>query len=172
MNNKEFAIIASAIKTYYPKEKILINDQAMALWYEQLQDIPFNVAEAMIKSWVAMEKWAPTIADIREKCAEITGGAFAPWGEAWEEVLSAIRWHGLYDIPGGLESMSELTRRVVNRIGFENICKSENIVADRSNFRMIYETELKRAKTDMQMPPRVKEMIAKAMPQITERGNE
>ena len=41
MTRKEFAIIASGIRTYYPRENILPNDQSMELWFRQLEDIGF-----------------------------------------------------------------------------------------------------------------------------------
>lgn len=33
MTKKEFAKIAMALKTYYPKESLLPNEQAMELWF-------------------------------------------------------------------------------------------------------------------------------------------
>ena len=65
MNRKEFALFASALRTYYPREKLLPNEQAMELWFNQLQDIPYKVAELTLNKWVATNKWSPSIADIR-----------------------------------------------------------------------------------------------------------
>jgi hypothetical protein len=48
MNKKEFAIFASALRTYYPKENLLPNEQAMQLWFNQLSDIPYKVAEVTL----------------------------------------------------------------------------------------------------------------------------
>ena len=42
MDKREFAIFASGLKTYYPREGLLPNDMAMELWFERLKDIPFN----------------------------------------------------------------------------------------------------------------------------------
>ena len=43
MNREEFATWTMALKTYYPRENLLPNNQAMELWYKQLQDIPYDV---------------------------------------------------------------------------------------------------------------------------------
>lgn len=159
INKKEFGLFASALRTYYPREKILPNEQAMELWYNQLQDLPYNIAELTLNKWVATNKWSPSIADIREQAASITSKPITDWGEAWESVLSAVHRYGSYNEVEALESMDELTRRCVKRLGFLNICMSENIATERANFRMIYEQLEARAKQDNQIPLQLKEMI-------------
>lgn len=171
MNKKEFAIFASALRTYYPREKLLPNEQAMELWFNQLQDLPYDIATLTLNKWVATNKWSPSIADIREQAAGITHGTPRDWGEAWQEVLKAIRQYGSYQEKEALESMDETTRRVVNRLGFRNICASEEIQVDRANFRMIYEQEIQREKQDAQIPPKLKELITKTV-LLLEQGGE
>jgi hypothetical protein len=160
MNKKEFGLFASALRTYYPKEKILPNEQALNLWYMQLQDIPYKVAEIILNKWVATNKWSPSIADIREQATDLTQGAAKDWGDAWQEVLKAISKYGSYREDEALASFDETTRRVVKRLGFRNICMSEEIQVDRANFRMIYEQQQERDKQDAQLPPKLKELIA------------
>lgn len=171
MNKKEFALFASALRTYYPREKLLPNEQAMELWFNQLQDIPYKLAELTLNTWVATNKWSPSIADIREKATGLTQGEAKDWGEAWREVLRAINIYGSYQELEALESMDETTRRVVERLGFRNICMSEDIQIDRANFRMIYEQEIQRAKEDAQLPPKLKELMA-SMPLLIGEGGE
>ena len=171
MNKKEFALFASALRTYYPREKLLPNEQAMELWFNQLQDIPYKLAELTLNTWVATNKWSPSIADIREKATGLTQGEPKDWGEAWREVLRAINIYGSYQELEALESMDETTKRVVERLGFRNICLSEDIQVDRANFRMIYEQEIQRAKEDAQIPPKLKELMA-SMPLLIGEGGE
>ena len=67
MTKAEFGVFTAALKTYYPREKDLLpNDAAMQLWYKQLHDIPFPVAEAALDKWVSLNKWSPSIAEFRE----------------------------------------------------------------------------------------------------------
>ena len=171
MNKKEFAIFVSALRTYYPKEKILPNEQAMQLWFNQLQDIPYKVAEVTLNKWVATNKWSPSIADIREQATALTQGAAKDWGDAWQEVIKAISYYGSYREDEALESLDETTRRVVKRLGFRNLCMSEEIQVDRANFRMIYEQQQERDKQDAQLPPRLKALIAD-MPLMLGEGGE
>jgi len=160
MDRKEFALFASALRTYYPREKLLPNEQAMELWFKQLQDIPYKLAELTLNTWVATNKWSPSIADIREKATGFIHGEAKEWGEAWQEVLKAITKYGTYQELEALESMSETTRRVVDRLGFRNLCMSEEIQVDRANFRMIYEQEIQREKHNAQIPQNLKAIIA------------
>lgn len=151
MERREFATLAAAIRTYYPKENILPNEQAMELWFRELQDIPFQVAEAALRKWVSTNKWSPSIAEIREMAATVTNGEIQEWGEGWEKVLKAIRKYGMYNIGPALASLDPMTRQAVERVGFREICMSENISVERANFRMVYESLAEREKTRQQV---------------------
>lgn len=159
MDRKEFAAFVMAIRTYYPKENILPNEQAIELWYRELQDIPAAVAETALRKWVATNKWSPSIAEIREMTVNITEGDSLTWGEAWEQVVMAIRRYGSYNPRDALESLDPLTRRCVKHLGYHELCMSENPTADRANFRMIFETLSQRKKTEQQLALPLREII-------------
>lgn len=160
MNKKEFAAFAAALKTYFPKEKDLLpNQQAMELWYRQLQDIPYQIAEIALEKWVATNKWSPTIAEIREMAASIKCGDKPLWSDGWEEVLRAIKSFGSYRETEALQSMTEITRTAVKRLGFRNLCMSENSTADRANFRMIFEQIADRQHKTQQLPVQLTNLI-------------
>lgn len=161
MNKKEFALFSMALKTYYPRENLLPNNQAMELWYKQLNDIPYEVAEAGLQKWVAINKWSPSIADIREVTQSVSRGDLPDWGDGWEEVCKAIRQYGSYRVDEALNSLSPLTRKATERIGFRNLCMSENVSADRANFRMIYEQIAEREKKNAQIPQPLQQLIQK-----------
>lgn len=160
MNTKEFTTLAMAIKTYYPRERILPNEQAMDLWYGQLKDIPYNVAEAALNKWVSTNKWSPSIADIRELATSIQHGDIPDWGEAWEKVCAACRRLGRDRSREALESFDDLTREAVKRIGgFTYICNSENIVADRARFEQVYNALAERKKKEDQLSGPLQQLI-------------
>lgn len=172
MNKQEFALIASALKTYYPRETLLPNNQAMELWYYQLKDLDYRVAEAALNKWVATEKWSPSISELRHFASEIINGALPDWGKGWEQVEKAIRYYGTYRATEALESMDELTRDTVNRLGFNNLCLSDNPQTDRANFRMIYEQLAERKTRDNQVPEDIKQLINNMPLMIGEKGEE
>jgi hypothetical protein len=160
MTAQEFSMFVMALRTYYPREQILPNNQAMELWYRQLQDIPYNIAEATLNKWVATNKWSPSIADIREGAVSIKTEKPKEWGDGWEQVLQAIKRYGMYQVEEAMASFDEITKQCVKRMGFVNICLSENITADRANFRMIYEQIAERKKSEAQLPVNLLENIA------------
>ena len=162
MEKKEFALFAAALKTYFPKEdKLLPNEQSLELCFRELQDIPYIVAEAALRKWVSTQKWSPSIAEIREMASTIAHGDIPDWGEGWEKVRKAVRKFGLYNERKALESLDPLTRKVVERLGFRELCMSdENDTTFRANFRMIYENLAKREKTDQQLALPLREAIA------------
>lgn len=161
MTEKEFSFIAMALVSYYPKEKNLLStDEAVELWYFQLKDLDYKVAEAALNKWAATNKWSPTIADLRETATSISFGELPDWGEAWEQVTLAIRRYGSYRAGEALNSLSPLAKKTVERLGYLQLCASENIAADRANFRMIYEQLAQREKTQAQLPESLKVLIA------------
>ena len=151
MEKNEFAAFAAALRTYYPRENILPNNEAMQLWYRELKDIPFQVAEASLRKWVSTNKWSPSIAEIRATASNIKYGEIPDWGDGWNQVLKAIKRYGMYNIQGALDSLDPLPRQCVERLGFREICLSENIGNESARFRMLYEQLAQRQKTEQQI---------------------
>lgn len=184
MTKADFGIFTAALKTYYPREKELLpNDAAMQLWYKQLHDIPFVVAEAALDQWVTSEtekgKYSPSIAEIRGIAASISSGEIGGWGESWEKVLTAVKLHGLYGQKAAMDSFDEITKKAVRGVGFRDICMSENISVERANFRTIYQElaqkEKARRQTSEELQGRIKaaqsmQMIAAQNRALLEEG--
>lgn len=139
MNKTEFLRLAEAIKTAYPKEGLLATKEAMQLWYSMLKDIDYPTAAAAVKAYIALKKFPPTIADIREMATPKQ----ADWSDAWGEVQNAIRRYGYNRPDEALQSMSEKTREIVKRFGWQEICASENLGVLRGQFRTAYEAATK-----------------------------
>ena len=159
MNKAEFAQIVMALQTYYPRENLLKTSQEAALWYDMLEDIPYSTAEIGIKKWVMTNKWSPSISDIRAMSEIVTRGEAKDWGNAWEEVINSIGAYGIYHIREALETFDEITREAVERVGYRNICMSENIMAERANFRDIYKELSERKTKANQLSPKMRELI-------------
>lgn len=158
MNKQEFSLFTMALKTYYPRENLLPNTQAMELWYQQLQDIPYRTAEAALNQWVATNKWSPSIADIRETAAGVASGEVLDWGEGWEQVLKAIRKYGLYELrtqwrasirsPGSAWNGSASSRSVCRRT-----------LRGPRKLPLIYEQLAERRRQEAQTPEALKNLI-------------
>ena len=113
MTKQEFAVIAMALQTYYPRFNLLPNDKALELWHEQLQDIDAKVMGEAVKKWASKEKWPPTIADLREQCQH------TPYEMAFElkrrEQLT-IRAEERQRLTDNNKEMPEAVRNVISSI--------------------------------------------------------
>ena len=72
----------------------------------------------------------------------------------------------------GRSSERLITTRVParRRLGFRNICLTDNLVADRANFRTIYEAEANRLRHNQKLPLELKEIKQKLIEQRSGEG--
>ena len=159
MNKKEFATFAAALQTFFPRYNLLPNREAMELWYMELKDISGELLTAALRKWVVTEKWPPSIAELRELCSEISEGKLPDWGDAWSEVSYAVRRYGFMRPEEAIESMSPATQAAVRRIGWTQICESENQDTLRAQFRQVFEIVSKREIEDRKLPQELKTEI-------------
>ena len=162
MTYDEFKILAKGMKAVYTQPTFLPDAAAFNIWYQLLQDIDYKIANAAIQKYMLTSKFPPTIADIREQAASVVSGEKPLWSDGWEEVVRAIKNYGSYGQKEAMESMSEITRMAVRRMGYIDLCRSENPVADRANFRMIFEQIAEREQKQNQLPVSLKNLIEEA----------
>lgn len=162
MTKQEFSKLAMAMRTYYPREKLLPDDHAMELWYDALNDLDYNTARQAVKKWAETNRWSPSIADIREMCASFIYGEFNSWEEEWDKVRKAVRFYGYMREQEALASLPKMTRTIVERLGFQNLCLSENPAVDRANFRDIYKNMVLKEKQTEQMSVKLRNALEKA----------
>ena len=159
MTGSEFAVFANLLRTAYPREKLLPNREAIEIWYRLLSDIPYPLAEAFLKKWISTEKWSPAVSDIRIGVSEMTRGALPDWSEAWAEVLQAVRQYGYYEEVRALKHLRPLTGEAVRRLGWQNICSSENESVDRASFRQCYEALVRRKNEENHLSEKLKDTL-------------
>lgn len=159
MTFDEFKILVKGLKSAYPSPNFLPDAESVKIWYQLLQDLEYQVVNVAIQKHILTSKFPPSIAEIREQSVTVSIGEKPLWSDGWEEVLRAIRKYGSYRESEALESMTEITRMAVQRLGFRNICMSENIMTDRANFRMIYEQIADREHAAKQIPMKLNNMI-------------
>jgi hypothetical protein len=143
----------------------------MELWYMQLCDIDYQIMTTALNKWVATNKWAPTIADLRESAYTITDPGIPDWDAAYETVRKNIRKYGFYNAEDGLAELSGVTLETVKRIGYTNMCLSDNPTATRANFREIYNRLAERARSEARMPAGLLNAIKTARLSMKEGAN-
>jgi hypothetical protein len=134
--------VLSILKTSYPRFYANMSRQdaenAINLWFMMFANDDVEDVKLALYKLISTFEFPPSIAELRKALAEITTGNLPDAGEAWGEVVKAIREYGVYREQDALNSMSKLTARVVRQIGWESLCMSDNPMADRAHFLKIY----------------------------------
>lgn len=159
MTKEEFARLSAGIKGFYPSFQIMPTEESMELWYQQLKDLDYKTASIAISKHVCTNKYPPSVAEIRKGYMDITNGYIPDWGEGWEKVLKAIRQYGYDRELEAMDSFDDITRQVVRRLGWINICMSEEISVERANFRTLYEAVAEKHREQLQLPSAIKAVI-------------
>lgn len=165
MTAKEFGLLADAIKTYFPRDNVLPTENALRLWYAELKDIPYQIAYAALRKYVLTNKFAPTIADIREQAAELYNQREGDISEntAWQLVWKAICNSG-YHAEEEFEKLPETVKRAVGSAsqlrqwGLSEV--NDNTISYwKSDFQRIYRLEQQKELERRKLSPDVLKLI-------------
>lgn len=158
MNFDEFKRLVKGMKAVYTSQNFLPDAESIKIWYQLLKDMPYEIANVSIQKHMATNKFPPTVAEIRSGAAEITDKSH-DWSDGWESFRKAVGRFGYYRREEAFASMDEITRKVVKRLGWKELCMSENIMQDRANFRMVYEQEQNRAVERAMLPEGIRKQM-------------
>jgi len=142
-------------------------DALISLWETMMSDVDFEIGQVAIQKHMSESVYPPTIADIRAKIADCTVAREKTGIEAWGDVKSAIRRFGSYNEKKAMESLSGVTRKVVEYIGFKTLCLSEEEMADRAHFLKVYDTVARREREDALLLPQIRDMMPKLQNRTT-----
>ncbi len=159
MTFEEWKILVKGLKSAYTSERFLPDMEAVKIWYSLLNDIDYQTANTAIMKLISVSKFPPSIAEIREAAASVSTEPLPDWGEAWEKVNKLIGNLGMYREEEALAQLDDIAAQTVRRLGFRNLCISEDTQKDRANFRDIYNVIAQRHTEAAQMPERVKAAI-------------
>lgn len=162
MTGEEFKLLARGLKAAYPGQNFLPDKYSMRLWYRLLSDVDYKRAQAAAMTHICTKKFPPTIAEFREACTEVASGDARSWLEGWGLVQKLISRYGYMrpdEAKAELERYDPIAARVVENMGWQKLCESENAVADRANFRQVYEIYSARNKELSVLPEEVRGMI-------------
>lgn len=159
MTFNEFKALVKGMKAVYTSPNFLPDADSVKIWYRLLEDMPYELANIAIQRHMATNKFPPTVAEIRQAAVQ-TVDTPQNWADGWERFRRAVGKYGYYQQDAALASMDETTRRVVKRLGWKQLCESENQMQDRANFRMVYEQEAQRKNETAVLPVKLQEQIA------------
>ena len=180
MTAKEFGILADAIKTYFPRDNVLPTENAMRLWYSELKDIPYQLAHAALRKYVSTNKFAPTIADIREQVAELNNQNEEDLNEtaAWYLVLKAIRRSTYYSeeefakLPATVQRAVASPKQLREWATLEDV-DGKTLTVIQSNFQRTFRVEQQRERERSKLSPDVLRLMRPLNnPQIEDKPTE
>jgi len=158
MTKKEMAVILKILTDTF--KDFEANDSKFAIWYELLGDLDFKIVKIAVEKLILQSPYVPAISDIRKQVVEIMHPSIDAT-EAYGEVRRAIKEYGYDYAPEAFGSMSPLTRKVCEYIGWQNICLSEEPSVIRGQFLKMYEQLREREQKEMLLPEGLKkEMLA------------
>lgn len=157
MTQEEFLKGIFILENSFNSFQISDKEETLMIWYEMLNDQSPQVYMNGIRRHLAMSKFPPTIADLRERMQETTNPTSAFTADiAWSELTSAIRKFGSYREKEALESMSLITRSIVSALSYRQLCLSETLMADRAHFMKMFEQYKVRERQGYLLPEAVK----------------
>lgn len=124
-----------------------------------LDPMGYGIASASVAALLVTSKWLPSPAEIRTMATDLECGEVRAGGEAWGSVLKAIRGAGVYRRPGvDFKFADPVVLEAVLLFGWEELCSSENTVADRARFIELYDriAEKSRRRETIEALPAVK----------------
>lgn len=127
-------------------------EDVISLWNILFSDVDFSLLRAAVQKHMMESTYPPTIADIREQIAKIALNEQKTGIEAWGDVKNAIRRFGYYESEKGISSLKGLTKKVVELMGYRELCQSENEMADRAHFLKVYDSLVAREKEQIKVP--------------------
>jgi hypothetical protein len=123
------------------------------LWCELLRDVDGELLRAAALQHASTSKWFPTVAELREAAADIVSPNHRMTAmEAWGEVARQIRSVGSWGKP---RFTSPLICRLVDDMGWLNLCTGDMPGADRARFIEGYNALLLREKRETMELPQV-----------------
>jgi hypothetical protein len=145
MNKQEILKIFSIFNVCYPKFIESGKEEVMVeVWYQMLKEYQYDYVMLSSQNHIKKSKFAPTIHDIIEGITDLQNIGRIDAMTAWGIVTKAIRYYGYYRQLDALNSMPQDVAKIVESMGWQNLCMSENEIADRAHFTKAYDTMQKR----------------------------
>lgn len=149
--SKILTIIKSVYSSFckdYSESDLMI---AIDTWHKMLKDEKYLTVSTAVMMIIATSKFAPTVADVKEKIYELANPDILSLNDAWLCVRRAIQ-NSTYNYQEEFEKLSEESKKVVGNAYQLKIWASENentidtVIS--SNFQKAYkaETESKKNK--------------------------
>ena len=166
MTKPEALKLVTYIVAAFPRPQV--SPETIEVYVANLVDLPYADATEAVGVLLRQARFLPTIAEIRgaytDHCFRKAGLLTAE--EAWGIVEWAFRKVGGYRPFPATTKGGPLLKRAVAAIGWQTLCQSENIVADRAHFFRIYAAMVARERERVTLDPHARIESAGAAEQV------
>lgn len=144
MTKIEVAKLVAIVLGAWPSAHV--TSKTSTVYESALADLEYVTAQLAIDRLIKTARFLPSIAEIREMELEVRMGPQRLGGEAWGDVVAAIRRIGAYHPPPIFED--PCVAECVRLMSWRALCLGENEAADRARFVELYNGLQKRARLD------------------------
>lgn len=176
MTKEEIVKMFSMIEAFWPKSGFDTgNTVQLEWWYKKLMNADGKVIALAISKMTDNERYAPTLATIKEYYSNVLYENLVDAEAGWGQVKKAIRYYGYSRGKEAIESLSdEVGAAVIAMGGWESVCSApmdeENTI--RAQFRQCLNAVNNRTKekrrTDVQLENRIEVIRNENTPRISE----
>ena len=161
MNKLETTKLFALISSLYPREAAFANASRDTInaWTLMLEDVPFSVAQAGLQAHVSTSPFPPSIAEIKGWAARLDK-QYMDASQAWGIARKAISKYGYHNKIKAKENTPTDVWTVMERMGYEDMCLSENPDVIRGQFTRLWDARLKQQHETDRLPPAVRNTIA------------
>lgn len=125
MTEQETVKIVTLIVMSYPASEKFRDENAVkamvAVWSNIFHDDPFRLVELAVQKHVSINKWPPSVAEIRDIMVDVMHPEIIPPDLAWAAVSDLMYANGRYDYGRSESILPPLVRRTVEVIGWDNL---------------------------------------------------
>jgi hypothetical protein len=164
MTKKDIAKLLAIIAAAYPQFEA--NDLKVSVWQEMLGDLNYELVQQAVKICILRSDFPPSIAAIRKSAADLASPDKLSAAEAWGMVINAIRHYGSYRSVDAFKSMPLEVTETAKLMGWQEMCRAENVEVIRGQFIKLYESQSKRAAERAILPEEMKAAAIGSIKQI------
>lgn len=160
MTKHDTVKLFALIKALYPRDTAFQNatPEMVNAWSAMLADVPFSVAQAGLQAHVSTSPFPPSIAEIKGWAAKFNHQIMDA-SEAWGIARKAISKWGVHAKAKARETTPPDVWAVINRMGWEDMCMSDNPDVIRGQFCRLWDAYAKRAQEVERLPENVRKML-------------
>jgi hypothetical protein len=164
----DFSRCLGLVNLYWPHGVTSWTAEALNAWESLLIDLDAVQVAAAIQAIAGDgDRWPPPPGLIRKRTLDLIGGlpnADQAWHEVTVQIARVGSCRGMLDYATNTRRgpvwSHPLVGQVVDALGWDNLCQSETVMADRAHFLRMWDQASERQRTLEQLPPAARAALA------------